>query len=181
MGICSSKPAEASEPKYQGGYVGDKRHNRFVGDYVSVPAYNFDTVSEVAGRWSYQTYGKLWRSAKCAAITRAHKGNGIWQPSSSFPSPLPQSLHAKTLRRTLSPAPPPHTPWRAPAAPAACAPATAPPGIPVMSTPAARGWATGELRGGDAGRCAAQAVRPCPAHTHTHEKMRFREICLRFA
>jgi hypothetical protein len=32
MGICSSKPAEASEPKYQGGYVGDKRHNRFAGD-----------------------------------------------------------------------------------------------------------------------------------------------------
>ena len=55
-----------------------------VGDLVSVAAYHFDNVpssgkQHVEARWSHQTFGAAWRTARCSGKLTKDLGKGNWQ------------------------------------------------------------------------------------------------------
>ena len=54
-----------------------------VGDLVSVAAWHFDNVpagkQHIEQRWSYQTYGAAWRTARCSGKVTKNLGKGQWQ------------------------------------------------------------------------------------------------------
>ena len=50
------------------------------GAKVSCEAWRFDSPNEPKeDRWSYQTYGAKWRTARCEGVVRRALGKGQWE------------------------------------------------------------------------------------------------------